>query len=165
MISVGDIMSMIDVLREQANEADQLDVDQALARLEVLNQLHSEVRTCSSMIETAAKVHLESGSRQLGERVYALGEDGKWRYHHEEIDRAVLKHAMAVGADEQGEVSAHEAVVAAVRLMAGLYRSASTTPKKQALTALGFDDTPDIATWERLGKKIKVVDLSAPEGA
>lgn len=166
MTSTGDFIAMIDVLTELGNESDSLSADEAIAALEALGQLASEVKRCESLVTTALKIHLEDGSRQLGGRVYALGEEGKWRYRHAHIDRVVHHAAMQTGVDaETGEIVTETAVRHAIRLMAGLYRSASTVPKKGVLQDLGFDDTPDVADWEKTGKKIKVIDLEAPEGA
>ena len=165
-MSVGDFIAMQDVLNELANDSDSLSPDEAIAALEALRDLQSVVRRTESMVETALKGHLEDGTRELGGRVYALKADGKWRYRHDDIDRAVLAKAKYLSTDhETGEVDYELVPIFVIKLMAGLYRSTSTVPKKYALKAIGVDDTPKVADWEHTGKKIEIIDLNAPEGA
>jgi DNA-binding transcriptional ArsR family regulator len=165
MTALGDFHAMMDVLRELAEDSDSLGVDEALAAIEALGLLQSELRRTLSMVETAAKTHLESGARQLGSRVYALKPEGKWRYRHDDIDRTVLKTSLREAIDSNGVIEPEAAARWAIRWMAALYRAPSTVPKSGALEDLGFKKRRAIADWETTGRKIEVIDMDAPEEA
>lgn len=168
-MSVGDFLAMSDVLNGLAEESDSLSADEAIAAMEALRELQSVVRRTESMVETALRRHLESGSRELGGRMYGLGKKGEWRFRQRDILARIADSAAMPNVE--GEVpTAHEAALIAARLTQGLYASRTTKPKSTGLKALGFNPPApgvktDVADWEMTGTEIKVVDLNAPEGA
>jgi hypothetical protein len=163
-ITKGDLLGMLDVLTELVNDCDSLAVDEALALHELLDQVGSELKRAGAALDIAVKDHLEAGAKQIEGKLYALGEDGVWRYRHDDIARAIKVRALAID-ETTGEMrSAEEAVTEALDLFALAYVSPSTRAKKAALELLGFPEGR-AARWERTGKKIVVTDLGPPEGA
>jgi hypothetical protein len=160
-VTKGDILAAIDVLTELINESDQLPVDEALAFHELLGQLQSETKRATGFINTTLKSQLEAGAKQLGDRVYAVKDDGVYQFRHDAISRAI--RGRAIGLDlETGEMNdTQTAVDLAIQLMAEAYRMPSSKPKEGLLKKLGLTKR-DVSSWTKRGKKIVVTDLGAP---
>ena len=161
-ITPADIVGMIDVLSEVAEQSDSMEADEAIALMESMGELISEARRILSLVETAVKNHLEAGAREIGGRTYVRKAAGKWRAYHDEIASAVIGQSVVDTAT--GELrDAKEAASVAVAFMRDLYVSPSVEPKKGGLKRLGLD-LLEVSRWEKTGTRIEVIDNEGPEG-
>lgn len=162
-VSMGDILAAIDVVSELVNQCDSMGVDEALSMREAIGQLQSEVQRADSMLTTAAKSRLEGSVRQIGDRVYALKPDGKWRFRHDELAEAIRARAIGLDKTTGEKRSTEDAVDEAIRLMQEAYVTPAVEPKAGLRAKLGFTEKRQLAKWQKTGTKIIVTDLSAPE--
>lgn len=160
----GDFLAMQDVLNDLAENSDSLSAEEAVRAREDLAQLEAVLKRTYSMVETALRRHLEAGSREQGGKVYALAQSGKWRYRHRDILNKIADQAARPDAD--GVLpTALDAARAAAKMTFETYSSNSTKPKETQRRNLGFQQTEDVADWEKTGTEIEVVDLNEPKGA
>lgn len=163
-VSMGDLLAVMDVIGRLIELSDEMDLETAVATLEVLGQLGSEVRRAQSMVETQEMRLLEQPKIIDGQR-YVKTPKYTRRFDHDRVARLVRDRAAV---DRRtGEVNHTMAAVGlAISLMRKIYVSDSTDAKVTALkTYLGVGDViaENLARDERTGTIVKVYPLREEE--
>lgn len=155
-----DVAAMLDVLNDMCEETDAMSIEDAVFLRESVVELRQSAATLLGLIDTQLVTTLES-PRVINGNLYEVRKsDGKWRPDHMPVDAAVRRAAMA---DENGEMhSVGVAVDEAVRIMADLYRAASTMPKIGALEKLGLKKY-QVADQESGKPVLKVIAVAEAE--
>lgn len=157
MITAHDIEAMIDVLNDVDEGSDSLSIEEAVEKLDALKEVMVSLRMTISLIETQLVNTLES-PRVIDGNLYEVRKsDGKWRPDHMPVDAAVVKTA-AVNTDTGEMRTSFAAAETAVKIMADLYRAASTMPKTGALDKLGLKKW-DVAEQEPGKPTLKVTPV------
>jgi hypothetical protein len=139
------VLAATDVLADVDENTDSMGIEEAVAMREAVVALMSAARMTLSLIDTQLVNTLESPREINSMRYEVKKSDGKWRPDHMPVDAAVVRASFV---DGNGEVRhPRDAAEEAVKLMADLYRSASTMPKVGALDKLGLKKW-DCATQE-----------------
>jgi len=156
-MSPADVLAAVDVLADIDERSDALTVEEGLALRQAVEQVAAACRRTIGMIDTQLVSILES-PRTFNGVLYEVSNEGKWRPDHGAIDAAVIR---AAAATPEGELrSGRDAAETAVRVMRSLFVSPSTMPKTGGLEDLGLDK-PDVAHFEKSGKKIKTTPVVA----
>jgi hypothetical protein len=95
----------------------------------------------------------------VGNKIWRVKPDGKWRPDHAKVRQAILRQAVA---DENGEVrSAENAAKVCYELMMQCYVQPSGLPKVSGLDLLHLS-RESTASWQNTGTKIEAIDLKGP---
>jgi len=153
-----DILAMVDVLKDIADQSDSLTVDEGVSVVEALSLLKQAVNQLSSLVDTQMVSILEQPRTHNG-KVYFRATKGKWRPDHQQIKRVICERASVdVGTGELHDRDT--AVRNAVDLAYEAFVSPSTMPKAGLLTKLGVAKE-SVADFERTGYEIRVEDTNA----
>ena len=147
-----DILAMLDVVDDMAEDTDSLDVEAAILLRESVVELRRRANVLLGLIDTQLISTLESPREFNGQR-YRIGKDGKWEPFHDKVVAAIKERSVVDR--ETGEIrTPGHAAEEAIRLMAACYVAPSTFPKTGALEAMGLEKS-DVGRFD--GKRQKVV--------
>lgn len=160
-ITQADILAAVDVLREAAAEADDIDFEQAVALRSACTESIAAARQAIAALEVAMLEQVESAPKQVGRVTYIAIDDRTTRFDHDDIARQVVAVAKERATDpETGEVVTSRAVAEAVDLMRMAYVAPSSKAKQTALTYMGLDPD-DVTERTKKGRKLHEVDAEA----
>jgi hypothetical protein len=154
--TVHEIEAMRSVVDDIVGDVESFDVERALEMLQALQGMASHLRQAIGAVETHLCDVLES-PREFNGKLYEIKNAGKWRPDHDEIKNRV-RAASAVNAATGELIDRQTAVETAVDIMYDLFVSPSTMPKTGGLERLGLDK-PDVADFERQGKRVSILDV------
>jgi len=159
---LSDLQAVGDVIDWVGEESDSFDAETAILVAEHLAGLARKIATVRSLCEAQARKRLDGQPIRVGNSIYHERQTGKWRPNQAAIRSKVV--AVAVADTDTGEIrEPREAARVAAELMAALYVSPSTEPKRGGLARIGAE-LRDVAEWERTGVELKATPLTeAPE--
>jgi hypothetical protein len=161
MVTPADIAAAIDVLREAAEQSENMDFDDAVALVDAIKEMRSAAGVTISMLEMALLAQVEIAPRQVGGRAFIAVDDGPLRYEHDRIESQVIDWATLQATDrETGLTNAREAARQATWMMRQVYVSPSTTAKVAALKEMEIP-MDEVRTKEKKGRKLHVVETEA----
>jgi hypothetical protein len=162
MITTGDLLAATDLMTDIVNDADEADLDTAIALMEALEGLKSEMGRAKAALETKVREQLEDlkQPRQVGDRLYLM-KDGKAKPLHDHlmIVRAVAHDAAMP--DENGEIpTPRAAALRAAKTVYELYVAPRDKPKVTEMKKhFDAEFLKDVVTWEPAGRELEVIDL------
>lgn len=162
---MSDLTALTDYIVDQVtNCADVRPLDELAEQRIGLQYLAGVVRTAIIVLEQEMAKKVESGARQIGDKVYARSKNFKSRWDHSNVANSILERAKEAHTNpETGEVDYHMVASAVLRDLAAVYLSDSTTGKVRTLDALGIDRDA-VINKEFVGYKLSVTDLAGDDG-
>lgn len=154
--TVHEVDAMRAVIDEIVGDVQSFNVERALEMLQALQGMASHLRQAIGAVETHLCDVLES-PREFNGKLYEIKNAGKWRPDHDEIKQRV-RAASSLDAATGELLDRQMAVEIAVDIMYDLFVSPSTMPKTGGLERLGLDK-PDVADFERQGKRVAATDV------
>lgn len=157
-VELPDVQAATDVFNQLYREADDYDVEKSIRFLMVCRQAKVQLDAALAELESRALRQLEQPIIVDG-KAYSKKLSVKQRAEHDKIIARVMRIAAQKNID--GELHpAAQAAENAAKLMADLYVSPSSLPKKGGLAALGLN-LEEVSHSDEAGGKyeLKVVDL------
>jgi hypothetical protein len=151
-VNVHDVEATTDVFAALAECSDTLDVDEAVAMRDALEDALTKGRIALALIDQQLVDRLES-PRVINGRLFRTKPNGKWRPDQSKIRSRVIRR---VATTDEGEVRPTLlAVEEAVALMTELYVGPSDMPKVKGLRLLEVSKD-DVAEFERTGMRLSI---------
>lgn len=161
---LADLQATVSYINNEVTErADSTPFEEAVALVDELERVKRSVGDAIALLNGELLKQVERGSRQIGQRVYAAVPDSKTRTDHDKVRVAVITYALDAATDkETGDVSPRVAADRATEYMMDLYVSPSKVATTRGLKRMGVSPRT-INHYENTGKKLRIVDLSAPK--
>lgn len=157
--AVADLKATVDYIGGITEQSDMFDFETATDIRDEMERVKAAAVAAIQMLEGQMLVHLEAGSRERGNRVWARARKYVDRHDHDVLVATIEQRAISDATDlNTGEVMARKAVEIATRRMRDLFLSPSDKAKTTVAEKLGLA-RDDYESREYKGYRLSITEL------